>query len=84
MKTTAFLMVALTCSIATFAAEEVPGEWLTVAERSDFRATSSYEETMAYLRRVEAAAPGIIRLTDFGRSAQGRSCAPPMLQAMPA
>lgn len=72
MKTTAFLMVALTCSIATFAAEEVPGEWLTVAERSDFRATSSYEETMAFLRKAEAAAPGIIRLTDFGRSAQGR------------
>jgi hypothetical protein len=72
MKTTAFLMVALTCSTATFAADEVPEEWLTVAERSEFRATSSYEETMTYLRRLEAAAPEIIRLTDFGRSAQGR------------
>lgn len=72
MKTTAVLVVALTCSIPVFATEEVREDWLTVAEKTDFRATSSYDETMAFLRRAEAAAPEIIRLTDFGRSGQGR------------
>jgi hypothetical protein len=73
MKTTALLMATLLCPLAAPAADGVPEDWLTVAEKTDFRATSSYAETMDFLRRVEAAAPGIIRLTDFGRSAQGRS-----------
>ena len=53
-------------------ADEYPEEWLTVAEKSDFRATSSYDQTMVYLYRLEAAAPELIRVTDFGRSGQGR------------
>ncbi len=73
MKTTfalaAVLMLATPCALAS----EIPDDWLTVAEKSDFRATSSYDETMAFLRKVEAAAPGIIRVTDFGRSGQGRA-----------
>ncbi len=72
MKRTAFLFVVLMCALTVDAVDDVPGEWLTVAETTDFRATSSYDETMAYLRKVEAAAPEIVRVTDFGRSAQGR------------
>ena len=53
-------------------AGEIPEGWMTVAEKSDFRATSSYDETMTFLRKAEAAAPDLIRVTDFGRSAQGR------------
>lgn len=49
----------------------VPDAWLTVAERSEFRATSSYEETMDYLRRLDEASSEI-RVETFGRSAQGR------------
>ncbi|HSO23630.1 MAG TPA: M14 family zinc carboxypeptidase, partial [Chondromyces sp.] len=73
MKTTAFLTLVLLCSPSVFATEEFPEDWLTVAEKSDFRATSSYDETMAFLRKAEAAAPEIIRVTDFGRSGQGRA-----------
>ena len=55
------------------AAEDPPvlDEWLTVAERSGFRATSSYEETMDFLRRLDEASEAI-RLETFGTSAQGR------------
>jgi len=72
MKRPTLLALALLLSTPVFAAEDVPGDWLTVAEKSDFRATSSYAETMDYLKKLEAAAPKLIRVTDFGLSAQGR------------
>ena len=49
----------------------VPDEWLTVAERSGFRATASYEETIDFLHRLDEASEAI-RLETFGTSAQGR------------
>ena len=49
----------------------VPAEWLTRAEASDFRATSSYDETLAFLRRLEARLPQM-RLSFYGTSAEGR------------
>lgn len=54
------------------AGEPVPEEWLTVAERTGFRATASYDETLAFLRRLEAELPGM-RVELFGTSAQGRA-----------
>jgi hypothetical protein len=64
--------LCLLLSISGPAAGDYPEEWLTVAEKTDFRATSSYEQTMVSLYRLEAAAPDKIRVTDFGRSGQGR------------
>jgi hypothetical protein len=49
----------------------VPPEWLTHAERTDYRETPNYEDTLAYARKLAAASP-LIRLTDFGRSGEGR------------
>ena len=72
MKRTTLLAFALLLSNSVFAADDLPEDWLTVAEKTDFRATSSYAETMDYLKKVEAAAPKLIRVTNFGRSAQGR------------
>ena len=73
MKRAAFLVALLTLIPLTLDAGEIPDEWLTVAERSEFRATSTYAETMDFLRKVEAAAPEIIRLTSFGKTAEGRA-----------
>ena len=72
MKKTTFLAISLIISTFIFAADELPEEWLTVAEKTEFRATSSYDQTMVYLYQLEAAAPELIRVTDFGRSGQGR------------
>ena len=71
MKTRFALALALVAPWCLFA-DEISEGWMTVAEKSDFRATSSYDETMTFLRKAEAAAPQLIRVTDFGRSAQGR------------
>jgi hypothetical protein len=67
-------LVIVLASIAAFSAgaSDIPDEWLTVAERSDYRATSTWAETMEFLRRVEAAAPDVVRVTSFGSSAEGR------------
>jgi hypothetical protein len=72
MKRMFFFAIALFIPCLFMGAGDFPDEWLTVAEKTDFRATSSYDETMNYLLRLQAAAPELIRVTDFGRSAQGR------------
>jgi hypothetical protein len=72
MKKTTIFVAALLFTASSAVADDMPDQWLTVAEMSDFRATSTYEQTMDYLRRVEAEAPEMIRLTDFGLSGQGR------------
>ena len=45
--------------------------WVTPAERSGFKTTPSYDETMAWLRKLEAAAPQL-HLVSIGRTAEGR------------
>lgn len=50
----------------------VPLEWQTHAEKTDYRETPRYDETIAYSRRLDAASP-LIRLTSFGESGEGRS-----------
>ena len=47
-------------------------DWRTPAERSDYRETPRYDETIAYARRLAAAAPRQVRLETFGRSGEGR------------
>jgi hypothetical protein len=66
-------LIALVTLLPCFAiAEDVPEIWQTVAEKSDFRATSTFAETMDFLRRVESRAPDVIRVTSFGQTAEGR------------
>jgi hypothetical protein len=72
MKRLILLLFALCAPFTAAATEKYPDEWLTVAEQTDFRSTSSYDQTMVYLYRLESVAPEIVRVTDFGRSAQGR------------
>ena len=72
MKGLFLLAVVLVTPFIISASDVTSDDWLTVAEKTDFQATSSYDETMAFLRKAQAAAPDLIRVTDFGRSAQGR------------
>ncbi len=50
----------------------VPPEWQTHAEKTDYRETPRYAETIAYSRRLADASP-LIRFESFGESAEGRS-----------
>jgi hypothetical protein len=47
-------------------------DWTTPAEAAAYRTTPGYDATMAYLRRVAAAAPRQVKLERFGRTGQGR------------
>jgi hypothetical protein len=49
----------------------VPPEWQTRAEASAFAATPSYEETIAFLKRLQTRLP-TMSLSYYGTSAQGR------------
>ncbi len=46
--------------------------WITPAEKTDFRLTPSYDETMAWLRKLAAAAPQHLKMISLGKSPEGR------------
>ncbi len=76
MKTSAALLFSLfLCSVA-MAQKATPAaataDWRTPAELSDYRTTPRYDETMAYVRRVAAAAPKQVKVTTFGKTGEGR------------
>ena len=47
-------------------------EWSTPAEKSCYRTTPRYDETMAYIRRIAAAAPKQVKIESIGKTGQGR------------
>lgn len=49
-----------------------PPEWQTHAEKTEYRETPRYEETIAYSKKLDAASP-LIKLTSFGQSGEGRA-----------
>ena len=49
----------------------VPAEWLTYAEKTDYRETPRYEATIEYAMRLDQASP-LIKFQSFGRSGEGR------------
>ena len=51
---------------------KVPLEWQTVAEKTDYKKTSSYDEAVAYSKKLAAASGGLISYTTYGKSGEGR------------
>ena len=47
-------------------------DWITPSEAAQFRTTPSYADTLAYLERLQHAAPNIIHLATFGTTPEGR------------
>jgi len=47
-------------------------EWSTPSEETCYRTTPRYEETIAYARRIAAAAPKQVKIEVFGKTGQGR------------
>jgi len=75
-KAAALLLPFLLCSVAVGQkakpAAPANADWRTPAEISGYRTTPRYDETMAYVRRVAAAAPRQVKVTAFGRTGEGR------------
>jgi len=61
----------LLASTIMFADDPIPEDWLTVAEKTDFRSTSTLSEVEAFLQKAQRAAPETIRVSSFGRSGRG-------------
>lgn len=51
---------------------DIPLEWQTHAEKTDYRETPRYDETIAYSRKLAAASP-LLRYASFGESGEGRA-----------
>ena len=62
--------VAIFCAGVQLSAQSP--DWRTPAEISDYRTTPDYAATMAYLERIVAAAPGQVRIENFGKTGEGR------------
>lgn len=50
---------------------QVPPEWLTYAEETDYRETPRYDATIEYAKRLDKAS-SLIKFQTFGKSGQGR------------
>ncbi|MFZ0870560.1 MAG: M14 family metallopeptidase [Rhodanobacter sp.] len=66
---TALLGVA---TMTTHATTLNAADWVTPAEATQFRTTPSYADTLAYLERLQQAAPHVIHLATFGTTPEGR------------
>src|SRR6185436_5794140 len=49
----------------------IPSDWLTHAEKTDYRETPRYDETIEYAKRLDQASP-LLKFQTFGRSGEGR------------
>ena len=65
------LLAALVLSALPLLAQNAQ-DWATPTEKADYRTTPNYDETMAYVRRVAAAAPKQVKLVSFGKTGEGR------------
>ncbi len=66
------LSVVLGVAAMSAHAADANSNWITPAEAAHFRTTPSYADTLAYLERLQRAAPGVIRLATFGTTPEGR------------
>ncbi len=65
------ILFVLFCFFSLGLSQEIPHEWLTKAERTNFIETSRYEETIGFCRQLEKASPWI-KVISIGKSGEGR------------
>ena len=67
----ALLILFHTVTMSQHPDATVPAEWLTHAEKTDYRETPRYAETIEYSKRLDQASP-LIKFQSFGKSGEGR------------
>ncbi len=70
-------MALLICGVLTGISAQseegnVPAEWRTTAEETNYARTSTFDEAIEYAKRLAKASRGLIRYEAYGRSGQGR------------
>jgi len=53
-------------------ANNIPAEWQTGAERTNYARTDNYDDSVAYAKRLAAASKGLVRYESYGVSGEGR------------
>ncbi len=66
------LSVVLGVAAMSTQAADANHDWITPAEAAQFRTTPSYADMLAYLERLQRAAPSVIHLVTFGTTPEGR------------
>lgn len=73
------MMLALACGfvfIATGYSQSghgnIPPAWQTTAEKTDYKKTSTYDEAVAYSKKLAAASKGLVVYKSYGKSGEGR------------
>ncbi|NNE68277.1 MAG: hypothetical protein HKN33_17060, partial [Pyrinomonadaceae bacterium] len=65
------IMIGLIATFGQSESRNVPAEWLTTAESTNYQKTPRYAETIAYSKRLDAASR-LIAYKSFGKSSEGR------------
>src|SRR5438270_6914962 len=66
------LIAAFFCLLITSIPLAAQDKILTVAEKSDYKATSRHAEVVDFCERLAKAAPNVVRLGELGTSSEGR------------
>ncbi len=66
-----FILILSSTAMSQNSTPQIPEEWQTYAEKTDYRETPRYGETISYSRKL-AAASTLIEYTTFGKSGEGR------------
>ena len=66
-----FVLLFFTSIFAQSDAGTVPADWQTKAEATDYKKTSTYDETIAYCKKLDLASP-LIKYAIYGKSGEGR------------
>jgi murein tripeptide amidase MpaA len=66
-----FAPFVLAC-FALCAFSQTAPDWRTPAEITSYRSTPGYADTLTYLDRIAAAAPGQVKIENFGKTGEGR------------
>jgi hypothetical protein len=70
--TTLIILIFMQNLTAQSTSQNVPPEWLTLAEKTNYRQTPRYAETVVYSQKLDAASDWIT-YKSFGKSGEGRA-----------
>ncbi len=68
---TFWILLLLPFAFSQSEPKDVPPQWQTTAEQTDYEKTSTYDEAVAYSRKLAAASP-LITYQTYGKSGEGR------------
>lgn len=72
LRATAMIVSAFSALLPLGLAAQNAPDWRTPTEIAGYRTTPDYAETVAYLERIAAAAPGQVKIENFGKTGEGR------------